>query len=251
MGTAEREAKIGRSVEVQNPPAENELRAIIDSAPVFLWSDLPDGYCDFLNQRWLNYFNLSLQEAQGAGWATVLHPDDAAHHLESWQKSISTGIPFENEARFRRYDGEYRWFLTRADPLRDKTGRIVKWYGTNIDIENLKRTEERLRQSEAYLAEAQRLSHTGSAAYNEREILYWSEEAYRIWGFDPLQGIPSRETVWQRIHPDDRERVNENIEYGLRRKESFANEFRIVLPDGTVKYIEAINILCSRQAESL
>ena len=151
MDLAEREAKIRRSVEAQNPQAENDLRAIIDNAPVFLWTDLPDGYCDFLNQRWLNYFNLSLQEAQGTGWATVLHPDDAAHHLESWQKSISTGIAFESEARFRRPDGEYRWFLTRADPLRDKTGRIVKWYGTNIDIENLKRTERRLRCIEAYL----------------------------------------------------------------------------------------------------
>ena len=135
MDLAEREAKIRRSVEAQKPQAENDLRAIIDNAPVFLWTDLPDGYCDFLNQRWLNYFNLSLQEAQDTGWATVLHPNDAAHHLESWQKSISTGIPFESEARFRRPDGEYRWFLTRADPLRDKTGRIVKWYGTNIDIE--------------------------------------------------------------------------------------------------------------------
>ena len=108
MGTAEREAKIGRSAEVRNPPAEDELRAVIDSAPVFLWSNLPDGYCDFLNQRWLTYFNLSLQEAQGAGWATLLHPDDAAHHLESWQKSVSTGIAFETEARFRRHDGEYQ-----------------------------------------------------------------------------------------------------------------------------------------------
>ena len=160
---------------------EDELRAIIDNAPVFLWSDLPDGFCDFLNQRWLNYFNLSLQEAQGTGWATVLHPDDAAHLLESWQKSVSTGIPFETEARFRRPDGEYRWFLTRADPLRDKTGRIVKWYGTNIDIENLKRTEERLRQSEAYLAEAQRLSHTGTWVLNTTTMhyLYWSDESYR------------------------------------------------------------------------
>ena len=158
---AEREAKIRQLVEAQTPQAEDELRAIVDNAPVFLWSDLPDGHCDFLNQPWLNYFNLSLQEAQGAGWATVLHPDDAAHHLESWQKSVSTGIPFETEARFRRSDGEYRWFLTRANPLRDKTGRIVKWYGTNIDIENLKRTEAKLRQSEAYLAQAQRLSHSG------------------------------------------------------------------------------------------
>jgi PAS domain S-box-containing protein len=159
---------------------EDELRAIIDNAPVYLWSDLPDGYCDFLNQRWLTDFNLSLQEAQGDGWATVLHPDDAAHHLESWQKSVATGIPFETEARYRRSDGEYRWFLNRAEPLRDKTGKIVKWYGTNVDIENLKRTERRLRESEAYLAEAQRLSHTGTWAFNETTTLYWSEESYRI-----------------------------------------------------------------------
>ena len=220
----------------------DELRAIIDNAPVFLWSDLPDGYCDFLNQRWLTYFNLSLQEAQGAGWATLLHPDDAAHHLESWQKSVATGIPFETEARYRRPDGEYRWFLNRANPLRDKTGRIVKWYGTNFDIENLKRTERRLRQSEAYLAEAQSLSHTGTWAFNPTTTLYWSEEGYRLWGLDPLHGPPNRETIWQRIHPDDRDRVHEGVQEAIRQKRDFVVEFRIVLPDGTVKDIES----CSR-----
>ena len=218
---------------------QDELRAIIDNAPVFLWSDLPDGYCDFLNQRWLTYFNLSLQEAQGAGWATLLHPDDAAHHLESWQKSVAMGIPFETEARFRRPDGEYRWFLTRANPLRDKTGRIVKWYGTNIDIENLKRTERRLRQSEAYLAEAQKLSHTGTWAFNETKTLYWSEESYRIWGFDPLQGLPSREAMWQRLHPDDRDWVRQGARDARRQKRDYAVEHRIVLPDGTVRHLEA------------
>ena len=243
---AERTAELTKTNEdltleiARHKGTEDELRAIIDNAPVFLWSDLPDGYCDFLNQRWLTYFNLSLQEAQGAGWATLLHPDDAAHHLESWQKSVATGIPFETEARFRSPDGEYRWFLTRANPLRDKTGRIVKWYGTNIDIENLKRTERRLRQSEAYLAEAQRLSHTGTWAFNETATLYWSEESYRIWGFDPLQGLPSREAMWQRIHPDDRDRVCEEVQDALRQKRDYTVEFRIVLPDGTVKYLEAI-----------
>jgi PAS domain S-box-containing protein len=209
---------------------------------VFLWSDLPDGYCDFLNQRWLTYFNLSLQEAQGAGWATLLHPDDAAHHLESWQNAVATGIPFETEARFRRADGEFRWFLTRANPLRDKTGRIVKWYGTNIDIENLKRTERRLRESQVHLAEAQRLSHTGSWALTPatRKILYWSEECYRIWGFDPVQGLPNRETVWQRIHPGDRDRMYKETQEALRQKRDYQVGFRIVLPDGTVKYVEAI-----------
>jgi PAS domain S-box-containing protein len=218
-----------------------ELHAIVDRAPVFLWSDLPDGYCDFLNQPWLTYFNLSLQEAQGAGWASLLHPDDAAQHLESWQKSVLTGIPFETEARYRRPDGEYRWFLNRANPLRDKkTGRIVKWYGTNIDIENLKRTEERLRQSEAYLAEAQRLSHSGVAAYNETTILYGSKEIYRIWGFDPAQGVPSREAVFQRIHPDDRDRLRAEVQRAVDEKRGYSTGYRIVLPDGTAKHIETI-----------
>jgi PAS domain-containing protein len=102
--------------------------------------------------------------------------------------------------------------------LRDEEGRIVQWYGLSVDIDEGKNAEDRLRHSEAYLAEAQRLSHTGSAAYNETEIPYWSEEASRIWGLDQLQGVPSREAVWQRIHPDDLERVKEIIQYGVRGK---------------------------------
>jgi PAS domain S-box-containing protein len=239
---AEREAKVRRLLEAQTLQADHELRAIIDNAPVFLWSDLPNGYCDFLNQRWLTYFNLSLEEAQGAGWATLLHPDDALHHLESWQKAVATGVSFETEARFRRPDGEYRWFLTRASPLRDKAGSIVKWYGTNIDIENLKQTERRLRESEAHLAEAQRLSCTGSWALTPftRKVRYWSDECYRIWGFDPLQGLPNRETVWQRIHPGDRDRMYKATQEALRQKRDYQVEFRIVLPDGTLKYLEAV-----------
>jgi len=100
-------------------------------------------------------------------------------------------------------------------------------------------SEEALRRSEAYLAEAQRLSHTGTFAFNGSAPLYWSDESYRIWGFDPLQGLPNREAVLQRIHPDDRERVNVKGEEALRHKRDFALEFRIVLPDGTVKYIQS------------
>src|SRR5258705_839627 len=109
-------------------------------------------------------------------------------------------------------------------------------------IENLKRTERRLRQSEAYLAEAQRLSHTGTWAFNRTKTLYWSEEGYRLWGLDPLQGLPTRETIWQRIHPDDRDRVYEGVQEAIRQKRDHTVEFRIVLPDGTVKDIES----CSR-----
>jgi PAS domain S-box-containing protein len=226
--------------EAQTPQAEEELRAIIDNAPVFLWSDLPDGYCDFLNQPWLTYFNLSLQEAQGAGWATLLHPDDAAHHLESWQKSVSTGIPFETEARYRRSDGEYRWFLNRANPLRDKTGRIVKWYGTNIDIENLKRTEGRLRQSEAYLAEAQRLSHTGTFGWivSGGDVI-WSEETFRIFEYDRAIK-PTIELVLQRAHPDDTALVRQMIDRVSQGRKPFDFEHRLLMPNGSVKYVRVV-----------
>ena len=237
----EREAKIRRLVEAQTPQAEDELRAIIDNAPVFLWSDLPDGYCDFLNQPWLTYFNLSLQEAQGAGWATALHPDDAAHHLESWQKSVSTGIPFETEARYRRSDGEYRWFLNRANPLRDKTGRIVKWYGTNIDIENLKRTEGRLRQSEAYLAEAQSLSHTGSFGWTPSTgEIHWSDESFRIFEYDrSIQ--PTIELVLQRIHPDDRAMMRQLFDETSRGEKDFDVTHRLLMPDGSAKFVHILS----------
>jgi PAS domain S-box-containing protein len=102
-----------------------------------------------------------------------------------------------------------------------------------------KRAEEALRRSEMYLAEAQRLSHTGTCVFDAKTklYLYWSNECYRIWGLDPVQGVPSRETVSQRVHPDDRDRVGEGVEEALRQKTDYAAEFKIVLPDGTVKYL--------------
>jgi PAS domain S-box-containing protein len=98
-----------------------------------------------------------------------------------------------------------------------------------------------LRRSEAWLTQAQRLSRTGSWVYNATttRYLHWSDESHRIWGFDPLEGLPSQENMWHRIHPDDRERVWEEEQEALRQKRDFAAEFRIVLPDGTVKHLEA------------
>src|SRR6267378_111783 len=103
-----------------------------------------------------------------------------------------------------------------------------------------KRAEEALRRSEAYLAEAQRLSHCGVTAYKGSTVFYGSEEIYRIWGFDPAQGVPSRKAVLQRIHPDDRDRLNAEVERALGEKRRYSAAYRIVLPDGTVKHLESI-----------
>jgi PAS domain S-box-containing protein len=218
--------------------SEHKLRQIIDTIPTHVVRYQPDGAADFINQTFIDFVG------PGVGFdnlRSVVHPEDYPKRSRDWDTHVAAAEPYDIEMRLRRADGVYRWHRSRRVPLRDANGVIVNWYGAGHDIDDQTRAEEALRRSEAYLAEAQRLSHTGSAAYNETEILYWSEEAFRIFGFDPLQGIPNREAVWQRIHPDDVDRINENTERGVREKTSFTNAFRFVLPDGTVKHIESIN----------
>jgi PAS domain-containing protein len=114
-----------------------------------------------------------------------------------------------------------------------------------------RQAEEALRRSESYLAEAQRLTHTGSWAFNAITPLYWSEENFRMWGFDPQQGLPEREAVLQRIHPEDRDRVLEYVQNAVRSRRDYDVEFRIMLPDGAVRYIHGLAIRPSAQAETL
>ena len=128
--------------------AERNLAAIINTIPTTAWTTRPDGYCDFLNQVWLEYAGMSAEQAEGWGWAEAIHPDDRENLVDEWQLCLDSGTPVDTEARIRRFDGSYRWFLFRANPLRDESGKIVKWYGTTIDIEDRKQREETLRASE-------------------------------------------------------------------------------------------------------
>jgi len=221
--------------------SEYKLRQIIETVPGLVWSNGPDGEPTEINRRMLDYSDMRFEDFKQRGWEAFVHPADYPEIAKAFDHSIQTGVPYEGVMRLRRANGEFRWHHARCEPLRDQQGNIIQWYGLSVDIDERKKAEDQLRRSEAHLAEAQRLSHTGSAIYNETEIIYWTEEASRIYGFDPLQGIPSRDAVWRRIHPDDAGRVDENIKRGVREKRSFENEFRIVLPDGTVKYQKAIN----------
>ena len=126
-------------------------------------------------------------------------------------------------------------------PVFDDTGRFLGHRGVGRHITERKNAEDALRRGAAYLAEAQRLSHTGTSVFNETGNIYWSEECYRIWGLDPLQGIPSHETVQHRILPDDRDKVRDVIRKALHYKGEHAIEFGIVLSDGTVKHIQTIS----------
>jgi PAS domain S-box-containing protein len=127
--------------------SEDQLRLIIDTIPALAWSTGPDGSLEFVNRRWRDYTGLSTEEVRGWGWKSALYSDDIEHLIEVWSEALTSGEATECEARLRRFDGEFRWFLFRTVPLRDESGNVVKWYGTNTDIEDRKRAEEALRES--------------------------------------------------------------------------------------------------------
>jgi PAS domain S-box-containing protein len=143
---------------------EKQLRDVIDTIPALAFSISPDGKNEWVNRRWVEYSGMSQESSSGSGWRSTVHPDDLDEHVKKWQKSLESGEPFENEARRRSANGEYRWFLGRAVPLRDAHGNILKWYGTLTDIEDRKRAEqerERLRRLQADLAHVNRISMMG------------------------------------------------------------------------------------------
>src|SRR6266576_336897 len=182
--------------------AEQRLRLVVDTTPAMINSCRPDGYLDYVNKGWLDYFGFSLETAldradvmkmsvpsktdmHGGDWQPIIHPEDLQGFRDQWKATLASGKPGEHEARVRRFDGVYRWHLFRAVPLYDETRKPVKWYASAFDIEDRKRAEEALRRSEGYLGEAQRLTCTGSWAWNvvSRRSIYWSQENYRLFGF--------------------------------------------------------------------
>jgi PAS domain S-box-containing protein len=219
--------------------SEDRLRLVIDTIPTLVWRAGPEGSLDFLNQPALDYTGLSLDQAE-MGWPRAFHPDDKKGMLTKWSAIRESGMRGALEARLRRFDGEYRWFLFEAEPLRDEAGNIVKWYGSSTDIEDRKRTEEKLRRSEAKLAEAQRVSQTGSFVWNvftgER---FGSREFFRILGFDDPRSV-TFEMLLQRAHPEDRARVKQTIDRASRDGTDLDYEHRLLMPDGSVKYVHVV-----------
>jgi PAS domain S-box-containing protein len=220
--------------------SEDRLRRVINTIPAYVWSTLPDGSVDFINQRLSDSTGLSADELSNSGWTSIVHPDELTRYISQWHGALAAGEPTESEVRIRMGQRDYRWMLVRNVPLRDALGKIIKWYGTGIDIEDRKRAEEQLRHSEAYLSEAQRLSHTGSFGWlvSTGEIL-WSEETYQIFGYDDL-AKPSLQLVIDRTHPDDRHRVRQLLEQVSTDGGSFDTKHRLLMPDGAVKYLHVI-----------
>jgi PAS domain S-box-containing protein len=166
--------------------SEFQLERVIDALPGFVWSALPDGDVEFCNQRWLDYTGKSLDEVRGEELAAAIHPQDKSDFVEKWRAASTHGESFQAEARMRRADGCYRWFLIRAVPLRDTKGGIGRWYGTNVDIEDLKRAQEEVLKQTSRLDELFEQTPEAVAILSaDGRIVRINKEFTRMFGYEP------------------------------------------------------------------
>jgi PAS domain S-box-containing protein len=227
---------------------EKHLRDVVETIPAMTFTTLSDGSSTFVNKSWTEYTGLSVEQSSGTGWQPAVHAEDLARYSEKWRISVATGQLFEDEARFRRAaDGEFRWFLVRAVPLRDQNRKIIRWYGTLTDIEDRKRAEEArqllsrdLQESNAKLEEAQRITHVG---YWERDLvtdcITWSDETYRIFGLRPQEDPIDLAALRQKIHPEDWKFVSQALDEALGGGARYNIDYRILRPTGEVRIVHS------------
>ena len=220
--------------------SESNLKLIIDTIPALAWSAGPDGGAEFLSQHYLNFVGLSAEQARNWGWTAAVHPDDMSGLAATWQRIMASQLPGDAEARLRRYDGTYRWFLFRASPMRDTAGAIVKWYGVNTDIEDRKRAEEALTRSEAFMMEGQLLARVGNFAWRvATDEIMWSEQLYRIYELEI--GLPvTLELIRTRVHPEDLTLLEKMVEHARDGGRDFEWQYRLLMPDHSIKYLHAV-----------
>lgn len=176
--------------------SELNLRRVIDALPTMAWCNLPDGSNEFLNKRWHAYTGLSPEESHGWGWRVAFHPEDLQPLMKKWQELLISGEPGEIEARLRRHDGVYRWFLIRVEPLRDEEGKIVRWYGTSTDIEDRKRAEEeRERSLEGQRVVVETASDAVVSVDESGAIQFANPATMRVFGYDPDEVIGKPLTI--------------------------------------------------------
>jgi PAS domain S-box-containing protein len=221
-----------------------QLQATLNMIPAYTWYAAPSGALTFVNKRCADYLGLPTDHPlrfgidTGAAWDShllLLHADDQEASRRVWSDCLRTGCPGEMSFRVRGADGTYRWFLSRAEPLRGNDGTLLYWMGINLDIEERK-------QAELYLAEGQRLAHTGSWMFSAAGFEYWSPELFAIHGLDSARTAPTVAEYMALVHPDDREFIANEIQKMLTDHLGFDFTKRIVRPDGSIRHVRCVGM---------
>jgi PAS domain S-box-containing protein len=225
-----------------NDSLEARLQATLNMIPAHTWYASPKGGLTFVNARSADHGGLPPDHPlrsgidTGAAWDShilFLHPEDHAETRRVWAQCLKTGSPGQVSFRVRDAKGHYRWFISHAEPLRTSDGKILYWVGINLDIEERK-------QAEFYLAEAQRLVHSGSWALTAAGFQYWSSELFQMHGLEPNGKPPSLAQYLELVHPEDQTFVAQVIERMLARPDRFDFTKRIVRADGAIRYIRCV-----------
>jgi len=221
---------------VDSQKSEDNLRQVIDTLPTLVWCTRPDGSTEFLNKRWHDYTGCCPEESRVHGWQPAVHPEDLPRVVAKGQEWLASGQPGQVEGRIRRHDGVFRWFLMRVEPLRDETGKIVRWYGVQTDIDDLKQIEEKLREEDR---EVRRITDAipqtivvldpgGVPVYANQAMLDYT-------------GLSAKDVLTSGFrdrfsHPDGLEKLNEQRAAGLSRGLPFELEHRARRKDGEYRW---------------
>jgi PAS domain S-box-containing protein len=237
---------------------EDRFRALVESLPQLIWTCRGDGTCDYLSPQWIAYTGVSESRQLGYGWLEQLHPDDQQQVRREWGAVAESGVSFDLAFRIRRHDGAYRWFKTRATPLRDATGSIVKWFGSNTDIQDLRDAEDALRNANvalearvkertealtvaseaaqsaaAALRTAQRIAKVGSWQLElDTGEIRWSDELFTIAGLDPGAGVPPPAEIQRMFTEDSWRFLLQAVQRAIHTGESYELDLELLRPDG-------------------
>ena len=227
--------------------SERDFRLLVETLPALVWRGTSAGELDYLNERAVEYLGRSAESLSNGRWLELVHPDHRDATVRRWLHSVRTGSTYDDVYKIRRADGQYRWIRSVGEPFRDLEGRIVRWYGLVIDIEDRKRAEDELRRSEAFLAEGQRLSATGIYSWRlDTDEITLSEELRRMYELDP-DANPTAEQLFGRIHPEDipmlvEKRAKIRVDHA-----PYEHDLRLRMPDGRIKYLRTVGKVIRRQ----
>ena len=232
--------------EVRN--SEANLRQVIDTIPALVWCTRPDGTNEFLNKRWHDYTGFAPQESRVRGWQPSVHPEDLPRVVARGRELLASGEPGEVEARLRRHDGVFRWFLIRAEPLRDETGKIVRWYGTQTDIEVLKQTEEKVREEERELRRITDAIPHCIVVRDPRGVALYANQATLDYTGLTIEDLLDPSFRERTFHPDDVEKARDERNAGLAGGLPFETVLRIRRKDGQYRwFLVRYNPFCDQQ----
>ena len=212
------------------------LQTVIDTVPSFLWTSLPDGSKEYLNKRWYEYTGLTLEQGKGWGWKVVVHPDDLDRLVREWLALVDARKPGELETRIRRYDGEYRWFLIRVVPQLDAEGNLVRWFGSNTDIEDRKRAEKKLLEDERELRGITDAIPQSIAVLDPSGVVLYVNQSSLDYTGLTAQDLCSPQARERVIHSDDVERIRDERKAALARGLPFEFEERKRRKDGQYRW---------------